>query len=131
MSNDGNYSYRADVATLLRGFEEGVFIRDASKDVEPGWAIKLLPYLAAMGRLAKAEYPSCGPGQPLTEMERKVLDWTMKRYEEWREKHPSGPIPPDMEGGIESHNGYAMIVACADLAKARSTPATNEKEVNP
>jgi hypothetical protein len=42
-----------DVATLLRGFDEGVFIRDIARDIEPGWAIKLLPYLAALGRLYK------------------------------------------------------------------------------
>jgi len=43
----------ADVATILRGFDEGVFIRNTAKDLEPGWAVKLLPYLAALGRLYK------------------------------------------------------------------------------
>jgi hypothetical protein len=43
----------ADVETVLRGFDEGVFVRDISHDIESGWAVKLLPYLAALGRLAK------------------------------------------------------------------------------
>lgn len=43
-----------DVALVLKGFDEGVFIRDTSHDHEPGWAMKMLPYLAALGRLAQA-----------------------------------------------------------------------------
>ena len=42
-----------DVATLLDGFDKGFFVRNADKDVQPDWAVKLLPYLLAMARLAK------------------------------------------------------------------------------
>lgn len=49
-----------DVATLLRGFQEGVFVRDITRDVEPGWAIKLMPYLAALGRLSRGATHSEG-----------------------------------------------------------------------
>ncbi len=49
------YVHSADVATLLRGFEEGAFVRNTAQDHEPGWAVKLVPYLAALGRLAQAK----------------------------------------------------------------------------
>lgn len=45
---------RADVATVLRGFEEGVFIRDVARDAQSDWAVKMLPFLRALGRLASA-----------------------------------------------------------------------------
>jgi hypothetical protein len=43
-----------DVVLVLRGFDEGVFVRDTSHDHENGWAIRALPALAALGRLAAA-----------------------------------------------------------------------------
>src|SRR4051812_39015391 len=54
----------ADVETVLRGFDEGVFVRDISHDIESGWAVKLLPYLAALGRLAKQCGPQLHDGKP-------------------------------------------------------------------
>jgi hypothetical protein len=39
---------------ILDGFDERVFIRDISHDHESGWAVKLLPFTIAIGRLAKA-----------------------------------------------------------------------------
>jgi hypothetical protein len=42
-----------NIATVLRGFDEGVFVRDISRDHEPGWAVKLLPFLAALVRLSR------------------------------------------------------------------------------
>lgn len=53
-----NRAYKADphagdeaIRTLLRGFEEGVFVRNTANDNDPAWAIKLLPYLRAMNVL--------------------------------------------------------------------------------
>ncbi len=45
------------VRTVLEGFDQGIFIRDTSRDHEPGWGIKLLPYLRAMAVLQKAVEP--------------------------------------------------------------------------
>ncbi len=44
---------RSDIAIVLDGFGKGVFIRSTENDSDPGWAIKLMPYLTALGRLAK------------------------------------------------------------------------------
>jgi hypothetical protein len=45
---------REDVAKVLEGFDRGIFVRDVSYDGESGWAVRLLPYLAALGRLRDA-----------------------------------------------------------------------------
>lgn len=37
---------------VLEGFAADVFVRDISGDRDPGWAIKLLPYINALARLA-------------------------------------------------------------------------------
>lgn len=42
---------KADVNTILEAFDKQIFIRDVSRDSDAGWAIKLLPYISAMGRL--------------------------------------------------------------------------------
>ena len=44
-----------DVRILLRGFDEGIFVRSIERDKEPGWAVILLPYLAAMRRLYRRD----------------------------------------------------------------------------
>ena len=41
------------VRTILRGFEEGVFVRNVDADSQPSWAIKALPFLAALGQAQK------------------------------------------------------------------------------
>jgi len=43
-----------DVRIVLDGFDKGIFVRSTQGDDKPGWAIDLMPYLAALGRLAKA-----------------------------------------------------------------------------
>lgn len=48
MSDD---DLRKDVAKVLEGFDQGIFVRDTSRDHESGWGVRLLPYLAALGRL--------------------------------------------------------------------------------
>jgi len=39
--------------TILRGFDEGVFVRDISNDSDPMWAIKLFPFIQALALAAK------------------------------------------------------------------------------
>lgn len=39
--------------TILKGFSVGVFVRDTSRDMQAGWAIRLLPYLAALAEAEK------------------------------------------------------------------------------
>ncbi len=41
------------VRTTLRGFDEGFWVRDVSKDAEPGWQMRMLPFLAALAKLKK------------------------------------------------------------------------------
>lgn len=44
----------ADAAkTVLAGFEAEVFVRNIAHDDDPRWAIVALPYLAALGQLAR------------------------------------------------------------------------------
>ena len=43
----------ADVLKILEGFDKGIFVRNTDGDSAPDWAIKLFPYIAALGRLAK------------------------------------------------------------------------------
>lgn len=44
---------------ILDGFEEGIFVRNISGDEKGDWAMRLIPFLAALGKaqaaLAKAE----------------------------------------------------------------------------
>ena len=42
------------VTTVLRGFDEGVFVRNVKGDGESDWAIKLMPFVRALGVLAAA-----------------------------------------------------------------------------
>ena len=51
-----------DVRLLLKAFDDGIFVRDASRDAEPGWALKLIKPLAALGRLS-VRYATHGEGQ--------------------------------------------------------------------
>jgi len=44
-------NYAAD---LLDGFDDGVFVRDVSRDNESGWAIRLIKPVAAMANLRAA-----------------------------------------------------------------------------
>jgi hypothetical protein len=50
-----------NVAKVLEGFDKGVFVRDISHDHDRDWAIRALPYLVALGRLAKAGEPRGAP----------------------------------------------------------------------
>jgi hypothetical protein len=45
------HSLHGTVGTLLKAFDEGVFVRDISRDHEPAWAIRLAFPLAALARL--------------------------------------------------------------------------------
>ncbi len=38
---------------VLEGFESGVFIRNVSRDSEPGWALKVIPYIQALATLQR------------------------------------------------------------------------------
>jgi len=44
---------------IMDGFEKGVFVRDVTKDAGRSWAVRLLPFIAALGKaqaaIAKAE----------------------------------------------------------------------------
>ena len=42
----------ADFKLILKGFSAGIFCRDISHDHENGWAIRALPFLAALARLS-------------------------------------------------------------------------------
>jgi hypothetical protein len=42
------------VRTILRGFDEGVFVRSIDRDGEPGWAINLLPFIQALAAAQRA-----------------------------------------------------------------------------
>ena len=35
---------------ILSGFESGVFVRDISRDAESSWAIRLMPFIVALGK---------------------------------------------------------------------------------
>lgn len=50
-----------DIRVVLRGFEDGVFVRSIARDASPGWAIELFPYLRALARLTNAADPGAGP----------------------------------------------------------------------
>jgi hypothetical protein len=55
---------REAIRTVLRGFDTGVFVRSTDRDGDPSWAIKLLPYIQALGVLASAvtaEAPASAP----------------------------------------------------------------------
>jgi len=43
-----------DVRKVLEGFDTDIFVRSIEGDGDPGWALRLAPYLAALGRLTKA-----------------------------------------------------------------------------
>jgi hypothetical protein len=36
------------VRTILRGFDEGIFVRSTDNDLDPAWAIKLFPFIQAL-----------------------------------------------------------------------------------
>ena len=39
---------------VLEGFGKGLFVRNTDDDMNPGWAVKLLPYVGALARLEVA-----------------------------------------------------------------------------
>lgn len=47
-----------DVRIVLEGFDRGVFVRNIANDPTPDWAIQLVCYIAALGRLAKLTAPA-------------------------------------------------------------------------
>ena len=47
----------ADVEKLLEGFDRHIFVREIASDYEPGWHLKLVPYLGALGRLVQQREP--------------------------------------------------------------------------
>lgn len=50
---EGNRCLREAGAGVLRGFDEGVFVRDIGRDHEGGWAMRTVKPLAALGRFAQ------------------------------------------------------------------------------
>lgn len=54
--------FRSAVRTILRGFDQGVFVRSTDHDHESAWAIKLFPYIRA---LAVAQRALAEPGSGL------------------------------------------------------------------
>lgn len=45
---------RAALNTILKGFEEGVFVRDVTGDHSKDWGTKLLPFIVALGKAQAA-----------------------------------------------------------------------------
>lgn len=43
-----------DIKTVICAFDEGIFVRDITRDSQPGFAIRLIKPLAALARLKKA-----------------------------------------------------------------------------
>lgn len=121
------YSYRTDVAKLLEGFQQGVFQRNVSMDGEPGWAIKILPYIAAMGRLARGEYPPDGPGMPPEANELAVMTRDARRWAALIFLDPMDIVTVAM-GAPNATEMVAKLEERADrfIEKARSTYATGE-----
>lgn len=42
------------IRKVLDGFHEGVFVRSVAEDRDPAWAIRVFPYIKALGVLAAA-----------------------------------------------------------------------------
>lgn len=42
---------KEDIKTLMKAFDDGIFIRNIDKDYEPGLAIRLAPIISSLGRL--------------------------------------------------------------------------------
>lgn len=45
---------RAALMTILKGFEDGVFVRDVTGDHSKDWGVKLLPFIVALGKAQAA-----------------------------------------------------------------------------
>ena len=43
---------REAIDKVLEGFDKGLFVRNTFGDSDPSWAVKLAPYLVALGVLA-------------------------------------------------------------------------------
>jgi len=54
MSKASEGDIRKAARVVCQGFDTGVFVRDVSHDHESGWALRALPYLAALGVLVDA-----------------------------------------------------------------------------
>jgi hypothetical protein len=46
--------HRDELEVLVTAFDEGVFVRDTSKDNEPGWMLKLVRPLMALAHVKNA-----------------------------------------------------------------------------
>jgi hypothetical protein len=46
------------VRTILRGFDQGVFVRSIDGDLAPDWSLKLIPFVAALGVARRAVVPA-------------------------------------------------------------------------
>lgn len=66
----------AAIRTVLRGFDEGVFVRSTDGDGNPAWAIKLFPFIQALAVLQQAmgEPPSVGAVDPQADNGNNILD---------------------------------------------------------
>ena len=45
---------RAALITILKGFEDGVFVRDVTGDGASDWSVKLLPFIVALSKAQAA-----------------------------------------------------------------------------
>jgi hypothetical protein len=51
---DEGIELRKAIATILDGFDKGIFVRDISGDGDSAWPVKFVPYALALGKLTKA-----------------------------------------------------------------------------
>lgn len=52
-----NARIRAAVHVIVKGFDDGVFVRSTERDQNPKWAIELLPYIQALQALHEEGQP--------------------------------------------------------------------------
>lgn len=56
------------VRTVLSAFDDGVFVRDTTRDHEPGWVMKYVKPISALAVLARAvEELDAKPGDDVAE----------------------------------------------------------------
>lgn len=51
---EANDALLASLKTIVKGFEDGVFVRDLNGDGKSDWAVKLLPFITALVKAQQA-----------------------------------------------------------------------------